>query len=145
MTGYTGRLLLVEVGTGSGSVGSETWTTIAGSTDNTFSINNQTVDTTTKSDSGIRQLLDAKVLQSVSCSGNFILRDEVAHKTLQTVATAGLLRNFRVTIPGDSTAGGTYAGAFMLTSLEFSGAHDGATQASFTLESGGTVTYTAAT
>lgn len=143
MTGITGRSFLLSIGAASTTPASDTYTLIGGCTDGTFTINNQTVDTTTKDDSGNRMLLDAKVLQSVSASGSFVLRDDATHKTLQTVATAGVLRNFRITIPGDNTIGGTYSANFHVTSLEFQGAHDGAVSISLAIESSGAVTYSA--
>lgn len=145
MSGYIGRLMLLEIGTGSGAIGSETFTAIAALTTNNLTINNQIVDVTTKSDAGNRTLLDAKVLQSLSVSGSFVLRDEATHKTLQTAATAGLLRNFRINVPGDSTAGGTYAAPFAITQLSFDSPSAEATTGTITLESSGAVTYTAAT
>lgn len=142
---FSGRLFLLRVGTGVGAVGSETWATIAGVTENTLTINDQTVDVTTKDNSGIRQLLDGVILQSMSMSGSGVVKDDASFKTLQTLMTSGAARNFQITVPGDNTAGGTYAGPFKVTSLELTGAHDGATQFSFSLESQTNITYTAAT
>jgi len=142
---YLGRLALIKVGTGTGAVGSETWTTVAGLTDTTFSINDQTVDVTTMDSAGIRQLLDGPILQSMTASGSGVIKDDATFKTLQTLMTSGAARNFQITVTGDSTAGGTYAGPFKITSLETNGTHDGAAQYSFTLESQTAITYTAAT
>jgi predicted secreted protein len=89
--------------------------------------------------------LDGVILQSMSMSGSGIVKDDITFKTLQTVMTTGAARNFQITVVGDSTAGGTYAGPFKITSLEMTGAHDGATQFSFSLESQSAITYTAAT
>lgn len=140
---YSGRLFLLKVGTGTGAVGSETWSTVAGITENAFTINDQTVDVTTKDSSGIRQLLDGVILQSMGMSGSGIIKDDATFKTLQTLMTSGAARNFQITVPGDNTAGGTYAGPFKVTSLEMTGAHDGATQFSISLESQTAITYTA--
>ncbi len=140
---FSGRLFILKIGTGTGAVGSETWTTVAGLTENTFSINDQTVDVTTKDSSGIRQLLDGVILQSMSISGSGVVKDDATFKTLQTVMVAGTARNFQMTVTGDSTAGGTYAGPFKITSLEMTGAHDGAAQFSISLESQTAITYTA--
>jgi len=142
---YSGRIFLLKVGTGTGAVGSETWTTIAGVTENTLTINDQTVDVTTKDSAGIRQLLDGTILQSMAMSGSGVVKDDASFKTLQTLITSGAARNFQITVPGDNTAGGTYAGPFKVTSLEMNGSHDGATQFSFSLESQTSITYTAAT
>lgn len=140
---YSGRLFLLKVGTGTGAVGSETWTTVAGITENSLTINDQTVDVTTKDSSGIRQLLDGVILQSMGMSGSGIVKDDATFKTLQTLMTSGAARNFQILIPGDNTAGGTYAGPFKVTSLEVTGSHDGATQFSISLENQTAITYTA--
>ncbi len=142
---FSGRLFLLKIGTGTGSIGSETWTTVAGSTDLSFSINDQTVDVTTKDSSGIRQLLDGVISQSMSVSGSGVVKDDATMKTLDTVMVAGTARNFQITVVGDSTAGGTYAGPFKITNLERTGTHDGAALYSFGLESQSAITYTAAT
>lgn len=142
---YSGRLFLLKIGTGTGAVGSETWTTIAGLRDNTLTFNDQTVDVTTKDSAGIRQLLDGLILHSMSASGSGVVKDDVSIKTLQTLITSGAARNFQITVVGDSTAGGTYAGPFKVTNLEFTGAHDGEAQFSIALESQTAITYTATT
>lgn len=125
--------------------GGGTYTTIAGGRVHSISINNQTVDTTTKDDAGIRQLLAAKVLQSYSCSIDGLAKDSATLKALRDAAIASTPLNFRMTTGGDSTAGVTYTGPFIVTSFEERSNHDGAQEFAATFESSGTITAAALT
>ena len=53
---------------------------------------------------------------------------------------ADSLNNYQIVVPDF----GTFAAPFVVSQLEYNGEHDGAVQYSFSLESGGEVTFTAA-
>lgn len=140
MSGYSGReLLIAQADTPTGS----SYTTVAGTQNGSVRIGNQIVDTTTKDDAGIRQLLNAKVLTEVSVSFDGVCRDNVTLKTLRDAANAGVHYNFRVTTAGDNTAGVTMTGPWVITEFQESGAHDGECRFSATLQSAGTITIAA--
>lgn len=140
--GFAGRLFLLALETG--TEGSNTFTEIAGLRDTNITINQSTVDTTSKESAGVRQLLDAQVLRSVSISGSGVFLSSAVIASLRTAVLAGDQKGFRITVPGGATAGGTYTGQFAITSFEESGAYDGEVQYSISLESTGAVTWTAA-
>jgi TP901-1 family phage major tail protein len=137
---FSGRLLLLQY-----ESAPTTYTTIAGFRANTFTINEQSVDITTKDDAGIRQLLNGNILRAISASGEGVFPDNTSVEALRVAAMAGTHLNYRLVVPGDSTSGGHFQGAFRITSLEYSGAHDGEAVYSISLESDGAITWTAAT
>lgn len=139
--GFSGRLLLLAVETG--TEGSGTYVSLGGLRDATITVNQSTVDTTSKESAGVRQLLDAQVLRSVSISGSGVFLNSAELKFVRDAAIAGDQKNFRMTTAGTATAGVTYTGQFAITSFEETGAHDGEQQYSLTLESTGTVTMAA--
>lgn len=139
---YSGRLLLIAH---EATPGGGTYTTIAGLQNTVLKCNGAIVDVTSKDDAGVRQLLNAKVLNSVSVTGDGVAQDSATLKFLRDTWAAGVHVNFRITTGGDSTAGVTYTGAFVITSFEETGAHDGEQRYSVALESGGTVTIAALT
>lgn len=141
--GYAGRLVLLAIETGTEGAG--TYVSVGGLRDTTITVSNATVDTTSKESAGIRQLLDAKTLNSVSISGSGVFLNGAELKTIRDAALAGDHKNFRVTTAGTSTAGVTYTGQFAITSFDETGAHDGEQQYSISLESSGTVTIAALT
>lgn len=139
MAAQKGRELLLKLQT---VVSPEAFTTIAGLRDTTLTINEQEVDTTSKEDSGIRQLLSGNILRSISVSGTGVFKDDAAMNTIRDAALAGTHKEFQIIIPGTSAAGGTYEGTFRITSFEESGAHDGSVQYTISLASAGAVTWT---
>jgi len=135
---YSGRLMLLRTPIAS------VLTTIAGLRDTTLTINETEVDVTTKDDAGVRQLLSGNVLRSVAVSGSGVFKNAAVLASLRTAALAGTHVALTVVIPGTSTAGGSYAGDFRITSFEESGVHDGEQQYSISFASAGAVAFTAA-
>lgn len=142
MAGYTGRALSLSH---EATPGGGTYTLIAGAKNHEITVNSSIVDSTTKDDDGIRTLLNAKVLTSVSVNIDGIAVDSATLKFLRDNCDAGTALNYRVTTAGDSTAGVTYTGAFHVTSFVERGAHDGLQEFAATLESSGTITIAALT
>ena len=139
MAAQLGRSLIIKRGDGASP---EVFTVIGGARDGSITINEQEVDVTSKDDAGIRQLLAGNILRAMSISGSGVFKDGAEFNLFRDDALAGLHSNYQIVIPGTSLAGGTYEGAFRITSLEESGSHDGEAQYSFSLESAAAVTWT---
>lgn len=134
MAAYTGAAFLLKNGTWSGG------TTVAGFRTNSLTVNNAMVDTSSK-DSNWRTAI-AGGLKSVTISGDGVVTDAAAFETFQGYATA---------VPAASNAlamgsadGDTWEGSFIITSFAITGGLEDAQTFTFTAESTGTVTFTAA-
>lgn len=125
--------------------GGGTYTLVAGGRTNAITINNEVVDTTNKGSAGIRQLLAAKVVQSFSTTIDGLAEDSATLKFMRDTAIASTPVTFRITTGGDSTAGVTYTGPFIITSFEERSSYDGAQEFAATLESSGTITVASLT
>lgn len=141
MAKQLGRSMLLKIGDGAGS---ETFTALAGINSKTLTINNSAIDVTTPDASSPGGALFAASLgglKSVSLSADGVFLDETAEARLNTVAMAAdSSANFEIVVPDF----GTYAGNFRVTSLEFGGETEGGVTFSASMESNGTVTFTAA-
>tara|TARA_R100000278_G_scaffold122897_1_gene110394 strand:+ start:2097 stop:2522 length:426 start_codon:yes stop_codon:yes gene_type:complete len=141
MAKQLGRSLLLKIGDGGGS---EVFSTLAGINSKTLTINNSAIDVTTPDASSPAGALFASSLnglKSFAVSGDGVFLDETAEARMNTVAMAAdPVANFQVIVPDF----GTYAGEFRITSLEFGGETEGGVTFSVSLESNGTVTFTAA-
>jgi TP901-1 family phage major tail protein len=140
MAKQLGRAFLLKIGDGEAS---ETFSSLAGLNSKSLTINNSAIDVTTPDASSPGGALFAQSLnglKSVSVSGDGVFLDETAEARMNTVAMAADPEaNFEIVIPNF----GTYAGAFKITSLDFGGETEGGVQFSLSLESSGTVTFTA--
>ena len=135
MAAQKGADLLLKINT-SGS----TYATVAGLRSTSITLNDEAVDITNKDSGGIRTLLPDAGIFSMSVSGSGVFTDEASEETLRAAMNATSFKNFQLILPNL----GTYQGAFMVASLEYSGEHNGEVTYSVTLESSGTITYTAA-
>lgn len=141
MAKQLGRSMLLKIGDGGGS---EVFTALAGINSKTLTINNSAIDVTTpdaSSPGGALFAASLSGLKSVSLSADGVFLDETAEARLNTVAMAAdSSANFQIVVPDF----GTYAGNFRVTSLEFGGETEGGVTFSASMESNGTVTFTAA-
>lgn len=135
MVAQKGSEFLLKIGDGGGS---EVFATIGGFRSNGFSINNETVDVTSKDSSGVRALLAGAGVQSFSASGSGVFVDDTAFGLAHTAATAKTIDNWQIVVPGH----GTYEGPFQISSLEFAGEYNGEMTYSLSLESAGAITFT---
>lgn len=129
MAAVAGRLVRIEIG----------GTPVAGARSDSFQSNREHIDITDKDDDGVRKLLDgalANMTKSLSCSG--ILKgtalidwDEDETDVLKTVSF--VVDGF-----------GTYTGDFGLESFSIGGEHNEAATFEASFESGGKITFTAA-
>lgn len=115
-----------------------------------LSLNNEPVDVTAKNSlSGskvFRELLEQGGVQSVSVKMDAVYDTSTFAKQMQDRALANTHHTFRIEMPGGTADGGGYfQGIFMIASLERSGDYNNAATESYSLESAGEVTFTAAT
>lgn len=126
--------------------------TIGGLRSSSITLNDESVDVTTKDSSGYRTLLAGAGIQSVSISGSGVFTDST---------TEGLLKDAYLAQRNTSAADGTaqtaafenfeffipsffkFTGAFQVTSLEYAGEYNGEATYSMSFESSGYVTVAA--
>jgi len=116
-------------------------TTIGGLRSSSLTINEETVDVTNKDSSGNRELLADGGILSMSISGSGVFTDSTAEQSFRSAAVgATTFQTFTFIIPDL----GSYAGTFQVTSLEYAGEYNGEATYSFSLESSGAITFSAA-
>lgn len=136
MAAQKGSLVLLKVGNGGSPT--ETFTTIGGLRTNSFTHNNQTVDTTSKDSGAWRQLLDGAGIRSITLSGSGVFTDAATEETVRGFAMNNQIKNYQMTFGN----GDSMTGAFQITSYQRAGSYNGEETYSLTLASAGTVTYT---
>jgi TP901-1 family phage major tail protein len=141
MAAQKGSALLLKIGAdNSAAASADTYTTVGGLRSTSITHNEEAVDVTTKDSSGVRELLANGGIQTVSISGSGVFTDAASETTLEGAFAASAFSNFNVIVPDF----GTYEGKFMIASLEYAGEYNGEVTYSVTLESSGSVTFTAA-
>ena len=136
-TASKGRTFVLQIGDGATS---ETFTTIGQFRTNEISINNEPVDITSKSDAGIRTLLDNGGTNSVSMSGSGVSEfTDTQFELLHTKARTNVLANYKLL---DTDTGKYWDGSFLCTNLTFTGEYNGPVDFSCSFESSGTISYT---
>ena len=136
MAAQKGSALLIKIGSGS----PVSYTTVGGLRSTSITLNDEAVDVTTMDSSNNRELLVNGGIQSMTISGSGVFTDAVSEETLRAAFGASSFSSYEFIIP----ASGTYQGDFMISSLEYSGEYNGEVTYSVTLESSGSVTFTAA-
>ena len=139
MAKQLGRALLVKIDDGAGTLNN-----LCGLNSKSLTINNSSIDVTTPdctSPEGALYTETLAGLKNVAVSGDGFFEDSTAEARMNTVAMANDNKtDFEIVVPDF----GTYAGAFRIASLEFGGETEGGVTYSVSLESTGTVTFTAA-
>jgi len=136
MTAQRGKDLLLKTADAAGG-----FVTVAGLRAHRLSLNAAQVDASHQLLPGRwRELLAGAGLRSAAISGSGIFRDEASDARLCELFFAGENTTFQVIVPGF----GTIEGPFQVTSLEYSGDHDGELTFEISLESAGELTFTAA-
>ena len=136
MAAEKGRAFLIKRGDGATS---EIFTSVAGMRSTSLTINNEMVDITSKDDAGIRLLLADGGVRSITISGSGVFTDSAGELLIQTSALDMTLDNYEIVFE----SGDKFGGAFQVTSYERAGEHNGEVTYSLTLESSGTITFTA--
>lgn len=128
-----GAEVLVKIGDGASP---EAFTTIGGLRDTSISINQETVDVTTKDSARVRTLIAQGGVKTFTISGSGVFDDSASHTTLLGVLDASTFTNFQFIMPDFNT----FTGAFQVTSVEYSGTYNDSAQYSLTFESADTIT-----
>lgn len=141
MAKQLGRALLVKIGDGADPV---VYSNLCGLNSKSLTINNSSIDVTTPDCTTPEGALYTETLaglKNVSVSGDGFFEDSTAEARMNTVAMANdNSTDFEIVVPDF----GTYAGTFRIASVEFGGETEGGVTYSLSLESSGTVTFTAA-
>ncbi len=137
MTAQKGKDLLLKVdGDGLGS-----FTTVAGLRARAVAFNAATVDVTDAESTGRwRELLDGAGIKTARLTGSGIFKDAASDETVRGYFFNGTIRDWQVIVPDF----GTIEGPFQVTTLEYSGQHDGEVNFELSLESAGALAFTAA-
>ncbi len=137
MVAQKGKDLLLKLdGDGSGN-----FVTVAGLRSKRLAFNSATVDITDAESAGRwRELLAGSGVRQAAISGSGIFKDADSDAQMRTKFFAGDISDWQFTVPGL----GVVQGAFQITSLEYTGAHDGEVTFDVALESAGEIDFTAA-
>lgn len=141
MAKQQGRKMLVLIGDGAET---EVFAVLCGLTAKTLSINNSEIDVTTADCIDPGGPLWTEVLagaKRVNVSGNGYFKDEATEARANTVAlSADAKANFQIIVPDF----GTFAGRFMIGTMDWGGEQENGQTYSLSLASDGVVTFTAA-
>ena len=112
--------------------------TVAGLRTKRLAFNSETVDVTDSDSAGRwRELLGGAGVQRAALSGAGIFKDQASDASIRSAFFAGAVRDWQLAIPDF----GTVEGPFQITSLEYSGSHDGEVAFEIALESAGAVSF----
>lgn len=136
MTVQKGKDLLIKLDlTGTGQ-----FETIAGLRATRITFNAESVDVTSlESAGGWRELLGGAGVKSASISGSGVFRDAGTDERARQIFFDGEVPEFQVIIPDF----GIVEGKFMITSIEYAGAHDGEATYELALASAGQLSFNA--
>ena len=135
MAAQKGKDLLLKLDMGSGG-----FETVAGLRATRISFNAETVDVTNLGSAGRwRELLAGAGVRSAAISGSGVFRDEASDERARGIFFAGEIPAFQVVIPDF----GVVRGPFQITSIEYSGNHDGEAVYEIALASAGAVSFEA--
>jgi TP901-1 family phage major tail protein len=134
MGAQKGKDLLVKINDGGGFV------TVAGLRSRKLAFNAEIVDIThAESVDRWRELLDGAGVKRASISGRGLFKDASSDALVRQAFFDGAVNSTQVVVPDF----GTIEGLFQITSLEFSGEHNGEVTFDLSLESAGALTFTA--
>ena len=134
MAAQRGKALLLKIDV------SGTMTTVGGMRSTSMTLNDEAVDISNKDSGSFRELLPAGGIQSMSISASGVFTDSTAETNLRAAYGTSTFKSYNIIVPDL----GTYAGTFMIASLEYAGEYNGEATYSVTLESSGSITFTAA-
>jgi TP901-1 family phage major tail protein len=137
MVAQKGRDLLLKID----SDGLGAFVTVAGLRSKRIAFNSETVDVTDADSSGRwRELLAGSGVQRAAVSGSGIFKDTGSDAMIRSAFFAGEIADWQLVVPDF----GTVAGPFQITSLEYTGDHDGEVSFEMALESAGPIDFTVA-
>lgn len=134
MAAQRGKDLLIKLDmTGAGA-----FETIAGLRASRITFNAETVDVTNLGSEGRwRELLDGAGVRSAAISGSGVFRDAATDERARAIFFSGAIPAFQVIIPDF----GVVEGPFQITSIEYSGQHDGEAVYELSLSSAGAIGF----
>lgn len=136
MAAQKGKDLLLKVD----STGAGVFTTVAGLRSRTLAVNAESIDITHQESAGQwRELLSGAGVKSARVTGSGVFKDAASDATVRDYMFNGTIRNWQVVVPDF----GIIEGAFQITSLEFSGRHDGELAFELSLDSAGALSFVA--
>ena len=136
MAAQRGKDLLIKLDMS----GSGAFETVAGLRATRISFNAETVDVTTLESAGRwRELLAGAGVRSAAVSGSGVFRDAASDERARAIFFAGEIPAFQVVVPDF----GVIEGPFQITSIEYSGSHDGEAVYELALASAGAVGFAA--
>ncbi len=114
--------------------------TIAGLRATRLSFNAESVDVTSlESTGGWRELLGGAGVKSASISGSGVFKDATTDERARQIFFDNEVPNFQVIVPDF----GVVEGPFMITSIEYAGAHNGEATYELSMASAGMLSFTA--
>jgi TP901-1 family phage major tail protein len=132
MVAQKGKDLLLKIDNGSG------YETVAGLRTKRLAFNAETVDITDAGSAGRwRELLGGAGVQRASLSGSGLFKDQASDGLIRAAFFNGAILSWQLVIPDF----GTVSGAFQVTALEYSGAHNGEVTFEIALESAGVIAF----
>ena len=134
MAAQRGKALLLKIDI------SGTMTTVGGMRSTSMTLNDEAVDITNKDSGSFRELLPSGGIQSMTITASGVFTDSTAEQTLRSAYGTSSFKSYNIIVPDL----GTYAGRFMIASLEYAGEYNGEATYSVTLESSGSITFSAA-
>ena len=136
MAAQAGKDLLIKLDmTGDGS-----FETIAGLRATRITFNAESVEVTTLESPGRwRELLGGAGARSAAISGSGVFRDQATDERVRAIFFAGEIPTIQVIVPDF----GVVQGPFQITSLEYSGQHDGEAVYELALASAGAISFEA--
>jgi TP901-1 family phage major tail protein len=135
MVAQKGKDLLLKID----STGLDAFVTVAGLRTKRIAFNSETVDVTDADSTGRwRELLAGSGVQRAAVSGSGIFKDAQSDALMRQNFFAGNIVAWQLAVPDF----GVISGPFQITSLEYTGAHDGEVTFEMALESAGPVSFT---
>lgn len=135
MAAQAGRDMLLKIGDGGTP---EAFTTVAGLKARTMSLNARAVDVTDSDSAGRwRELLAGAGMRSATVSGQGIFRDAASDAAIREAFFAQTARTWRLIVPDF----GVIEGPFLVSALEYAGAHDGEAAFAISLASAGELRF----
>jgi TP901-1 family phage major tail protein len=134
MAAQKGKDLLVKISDGLD------FTTVAGLRSRRIAFNAETVDITHAESAGRwRELLEGAGIKRASIAGRGLFKDGASDALMRQAFFDGAVKDYQIVIPDF----GAVQGAFQITSLDFSGEHNGEVTYELSLESAGALTFAA--
>lgn len=136
MVAQNGKDLLIKID----MTGDGLFETVAGLRATRISFNAETVDVTSlESEGGWRELLSGAGVKSAAISGSGVFKDATTDERARQIFFDAETPDFQVIIPSF----GTVQGPFQITSVEYSGSHNGEATYELSVASAGALSFVA--